>query len=74
MLSEALSLSVDNQHFAYYLGNSFRGLTISERSDGYNVILRAYDKKGLPVYAMSTGADASDALARLVDALSSRGG
>lgn len=74
MLSEALSLFLDYQHFAYYTGHTFRGLTISERPSGYNVILRSYSKKGEPLYAMGTGNDASDVLARLLDALSSKGG
>lgn len=69
-----LALALNPQEFAYFTQQVFRGLTITERAEGYNIILRGYDKKGEPVYAMLAAVDPVEGLLKLLNALSDRGG
>lgn len=71
---EALSLQLDYQAFAYETGHAFRGLTITERPEGYNVVLRARTSRGEPVYAMTVDADPTSGLNRLQRLLRQKGG
>ena len=61
---------LDPQTFAFETGVTFRGLTISENSEGYNVVIRGYDQSGLPVYCMTHDTDYLDGLTRLIWAVS----
>lgn len=69
-----LALTLDMKGLAYDLGVQFRGLTISENSSGYHIILRAYLKNGAPVYAINDAVDPEEGLQDLFDALEARGG
>lgn len=60
--------------FAHTTGMTFRGMTITETTGGYNVVLRAYTKSGTAVYAMTTETDYLEGLRRLLWAVSGAGG
>ena len=70
----SLGLHLDPQEFAHLTGRTFRGLTISERSDGFNIILRGYTRQAEPIYAMSTATHPVVGLLQLLNALSGKGG
>lgn len=70
----SLSLTLDTKGLSFDLGVEFRGLTISENSSGYHIILRAYLRNGSPVYAINDADDPGDGLQDLFDALANRGG
>jgi hypothetical protein len=65
---------LDPQEFAFQTGLAFRGLTLSQSPNGWNIIVRAYHKHDGPVYAMTQHADILEGLAGLLSALSSVGG
>lgn len=71
---EALTLRISYQQFAYLTGHAFRGLTVSERPEGYNIVLRARTSRGEPVYAMTVDADPTEGLRRLMALLRKKGG
>lgn len=70
----ALALTLDTKGLSFDLGVEFRGLTISENSKGYHIILRAYLRNGSPVYAINDAVDPVEGLQDLFDALEQRGG
>lgn len=70
----SLALTLDMKGLSFDLGVQFRGLTISENSDGYHIILRAYLRNGSPVYAINDADDPGEGLQDLFDALANRGG
>lgn len=74
MRSSSLSLTVDDKGFVFDTGHTFRGLTISECMSGYNVIIRALNKHGAPVYAMTTADDPGDGIFDLMSALTASSG
>jgi len=55
-----IKFQVDMKSFAFETGCTFRGITISPAVDGWNFIVRATDKKGIAVYAMSSGESVED--------------
>lgn len=69
-----LALTLDMKGLSFDLGVEFRGLTISENSSGYHIILRAYLRNGSPVYAINDADDPEEGLQDLFDALENRGG
>ena len=69
-----LYLTLDRKGLAFDLGVQFRGLTVSENSTGYHIILRAYLKNGSPVYAINDSTDPEEGLQDLFEALEARGG
>lgn len=71
---KSLGLYLDPHEFAYLTGKTFRGLTISERADGYNIIMRAYDRRGKALYAMITASHPVIGLLQLLNGLSGKGG
>lgn len=71
---QLLPTILDPQVFAFETGYSFRGMTISENSQGYNIILRAYAPDKSAVYAMGSNADPLDGLQALFNALSTAKG
>lgn len=72
--TDSLSLQLDQKGLAFDLGVQFRGLTISENSSGYHIILRAYLRDGSPVYAINDADDPVEGLEDLMDVLLQRGG
>jgi hypothetical protein len=54
---KAISLVLDPHGFVFDTEHTFRGLTISEKDNGYNIILRAYSRDGSAVYAMTHADD-----------------
>jgi len=70
----ALSIIIDPKGFAYDTGVSFRGLTISEASDDYNVIIRGRLRDGQAVYAMTKSDNPEEALRNLMGVLGSKNG
>ena len=76
-MSTLLSLDTllfDPKEFSFLTGLTFRGLTVSEAPDGWNVTLRAFQEHDQAVYAMTCGPDPHDALLTLLNALSTRSG
>lgn len=69
-----IALSLSPKHFAHDLRASFRGLTVSENPEGYNIILRAFLSDGTAVYSMTVAQDIAQGLSDLLDALSGSGG
>lgn len=65
----ALQLFLDPKGFVFDTDHTFRGMTISETSAGYNCVIRAWSRTNEPVYAMTTATDAQEGLNRLYDAL-----
>lgn len=70
----SLALTLDRKGLSFDLGVQFRGLTISENSAGYHIILRAYLRDGSPVYAINDAEDPEEGLQSLFKALENRGG
>lgn len=70
----ALQLLLDDKGFIFDTGFTFRGLTVSETSTGFNCVVRATSKAGGPVYAMTSDTDPAEGLNRLYDALSQGNG
>lgn len=68
------TLLLDPKEFAFLTGQTFRGLTISQTGDGWNVTLRAFLQGEEAVYAMTQGPDPHEALLSLLSALSTRRG
>lgn len=68
------SLLLDPKEFAFLTGQVFRGLTISQAADGWNVTLRAFLQGNEAVYAMTCGPDPHEALLTLLHALSTKSG
>lgn len=68
------TLLFDPKEFAFLTNYTFRGLTVSQSLDGWNVVLRAYGHDGKPLYAIATGNDAAEALKRLLGALATNNG
>lgn len=71
---KGLLFALDPHEFAYVTGQVFRGLTISERESGFNIILRAYNRKNQAIYAMMSAEHPVDGLLALLNALSGKGG
>lgn len=69
MHSLGLDIKINRKEFAFDTGCAFRGLTISENIDGWNIVIRAYDKRNAAVYAMTTSTYLSEGLIRLYAAL-----
>lgn len=69
-----ISLELHAKSFSFELGAAFRGLTITETSNGFNIILRASLSNGTPVYSMTVADDIGKGLSSLIDALSGSGG
>jgi hypothetical protein len=69
-----LSISILHQEFAYETGVRFEGLSISEASDGWKVVIRGRLRDGDAVYAMTVGEEPVAALQGLVEALCGREG
>ncbi len=65
----ALQLFLDPKGFVFDTEFVFRGITVSETSAGFNCVVRAWTKRGDPVYAMTTAQDPAEGLNRLYDAL-----
>lgn len=66
----AVRLDIDDKGFIFDTGLTFRGLTISEAPGGWNCVLRAREKSGAPVYAMTTATEPAEGLAKLYEAVS----
>lgn len=65
---------LDGKVFAWYTGLPFRGLTITQYSTMWNVVLRATNRQGVNVYAMVRVHDPLEGLGQLMEMLSSKGG
>lgn len=70
--SNAFTMGVDLQHFAFETETTFRGLTISQKEDGWNIVVRATDKNGSQIYAIVQHEDINVGLAELASALASK--
>lgn len=68
------TLLFDPKEFSFLTGVSFRGLTISQSGEGWNVTLRAFLVGQEAVYAMTSGPDPHEALLTLLSALGTRSG
>lgn len=70
-----LNITWSEQDFAFEFGGyAFRGLTISQGRNGWNIVIRALDRQGQPVYAIAVSDDIMEGLEGLLSALSGRGG
>ena len=65
---------LDPHVFAENTGHTFRGLSITEKSAGWNVVLRSFGPDGGAYYAIGQSESPLDALERLYEALGKRGG
>lgn len=70
----ALEFKFSPKEFLFEIGVEFRGLTISESSEGYNIIIRAYLRNNSPVYAMVNHEDPYEGLYVLMETLSQKNG
>ncbi len=68
------TLLFDPKEFSFLTGMTFRGLTVSQSQDGWNVTLRAFVDDMEAVYAMTCGPDPHQALSTLLAALATRNG
>ena len=68
------TLLLDPKEFSFLTGQVFRGLTISQTGDGWNVTLRAFLQGDEAVYAMTCGPEPHEALMTLLQALGTRNG
>jgi hypothetical protein len=70
-----LNITWSEKDFAFeFDGYHFRGLTISQGRNGWNIVIRALDRQGQPVYAIAVSDDITEGLDGLLGALSGRGG
>lgn len=67
------SLLLDQQNYAFQTNTTFRGLTISQTGEGWNIILRAFLRDGEAVYTMTTAEDPGEGLSRLLAVLGTNG-
>jgi len=65
---------LDEKEFAFVTGVAFRGMTISQHSAWWNVVVRGYQRDGTPVYARTVGPEIDGTVRDLLLALSSPGG
>jgi len=72
--NHTLFLNIDILGFAADTGMTFRGLSVTERGDGWNVVIRASNRSGERVYAMVTAVDPMEGVDALFEYVSSRGG
>ena len=68
--ARSIEIVVDEHGFAFETERTFRGLTISESSGGFNCVIRARERSGAPVYAMTVDSDPQVGINRLYEALS----
>lgn len=73
-MSQMYKVKWDVQGWASDTNVAFRGLTVSEREDGWNCVIRGTDREGVAVYAMMTGEDPNEVMNELVKALLGQGG
>ncbi len=73
-MSEALSLTFDEQVFSFETGVVFRGLSITPKPKGFNIVLRVSDRHGKALYAMSFHKKPSVGLRNLMEAICRKGG
>lgn len=64
----------DIETFTWLTGKKFRGLTVSPKNGGWNVIVRAFDGSGRAVYAMSWDSSMEKAALALFSALGTKAG
>ena len=69
-----LDTILDGKEFAFYTGLVFRGLSISETSGGFNVVIRATRPLGDLVYCMVSHEDPQQGLKNLLNSVSVKGG
>lgn len=67
-----LHIEHDSHVFADVTGMAFRGLTISSKNDIWNVVVRATDLDGEPVYAIFQHEDVTEAISSMERALKSK--
>ena len=71
---DALEFKYSPKEFLFEIGVQFRGLTISENGEGYNIIIRAYLRNNAPVYAMVNHEDPYEGLHTLMEVLAQKNG
>lgn len=74
MRQAPLSIIIDPHGFVFDTDHTFRGLTISEKDGGWNIIIRGRSRAGAPVYAMTHSDDPQHGLDILWDALAAGNG
>lgn len=65
---------LDPHLFAHSTGYKFRGLSLTEKVGGWNIVLRGFDRDGAAYYAMTFHEEPLDGLRHLWEALVSRNG
>lgn len=70
----ALSLAFDPKAFTFETGVVFRGLTVTEKPEGFNIIIRGRGRSKEPLYAMTQHESPSLGLLSLMKALSTKHG
>lgn len=70
--SRAFGLVYDEQAFVFDTGITFRGMSITQKEDGWNVVVRGVDGDKTPVYCMSFGDTPDGALQQLVETWKSK--
>lgn len=68
-LRSEIDIHIDEKGFVFATEYTFRGLTISEAPGGFNCVIRAREKTGMPVYAMTVDEDPTEGITRLYAAL-----
>lgn len=66
---EAVFVQIDEKGFVFETSISFRGMTISETSEGFNCVIRGRESNGQAVYAMSVARDPGTGINDLWDAV-----
>lgn len=70
-----LDTLIDPHHFAAETRRVLRGISLTSKPDGWQVVIRAWSKANGPQYAMWTGLDDPvSGLKAVLDVLYSRGG
>jgi len=67
-----VQIDVDTKGFLFETGNVFRGLTVSPAVEGWNCVIRATDKKGVHVYAITSAETAKEACENIMGLLMSK--
>lgn len=72
--THTVTFTIHEKEFVFETGYRFRGLTISLHPEGWNIILRGFDRKDMPVYCMVVAEDPGKGLEQLFWIISARGG
>lgn len=65
----ALQVNINESDFMFVTGNTFRGMTLSKKEDGWTLSVRATTDRKVNVYAMAFGEEPNELAGNLMKLL-----